>query len=90
VLVYGDYGPGGQGPYVLGPIKSCGPGEVEGADPTSRFPIVLRCPDGSVQAWGHPGEPSPNNTTAYQSALNPYPVIRAWDGTLLTYLGNLN
>jgi hypothetical protein len=85
VLVYGDYGPGGQGPYVLGPIQPCGEGENMTADPTSTYyPIVLECPDGTTQAWGAPGEPAPTNSRVYGSPLNVWPVIRAWDGSLLT------
>jgi hypothetical protein len=84
VLVYGNYGPGGQGPYVLGPIQPCGEGENMTADPNSTFRIVLECPDGTKQAWGAPGEPAPTNSPGYDHALNPYPVIHAWDGTLLT------
>jgi hypothetical protein len=84
VLVYGDYGPGGSGPYVLGPIQPCGEGEDMTADPASVFRIVLVCPDGTKQAWGAPGEPAPTNSPGYDHALNPYPVIHAWDGTLLT------
>jgi hypothetical protein len=84
VLVYGDYGPGGQGPYVLGPIQPCGEGENMTADPNSTYRIVLECPNGTKQAWGAPGDPAPTNSAAYGSPLNVYPVIRAWDGTLLT------
>jgi len=84
VLVYGDYGPGGNGPYVLGPIQPCGEGENMTANPASMFRIVLECPDGTTQAWGAPGEPSPSNSTAYDRVLNVYPVIHAWDGNLLT------
>ena len=84
VLVYGDYGPGGQGPYVLGPIQPCGEGENMTADPSSTYRIVLECPDGTTQAWGAPGEPAPTNSRVYGSPLNVWPVIRAWDGTLLT------
>jgi hypothetical protein len=82
--VYGDYGPGGQGPYVLGPIQPCGEGEDMTADPGSAYQIVLVCPGGTKQAWGTPGEPAPTNTGVYGSPLNVWPVIRAWDGTLLT------
>ena len=84
VLVYGRYGPGGQGPYVLGPIPSCGEGENMTADPSSEYRIVLECPDGTTQAWGAPGEPAPGNSPVYDRALNVYAVIQAWDGTLLT------
>jgi hypothetical protein len=86
VLVYGDYGPGGEGPYVLGPIQPCGEGENMTADSASVYRIVLECPDGSTQAWGAPGEPSPNNSRAYDTALNVLTVVRAWDGTLIADL----
>jgi hypothetical protein len=81
VLVYE-----GDAPYVLGPIETCGEGENMTADATSPYPIVLECPNDPTQSWSYTGSPSPGNRPGDDVPLDGHPVIRAWDGTLLTGL----
>jgi hypothetical protein len=78
VLAYG-----GDGPYGLGPIQTCGEGENMTADPPSSYSIVLECPNGSTQSWAVDGTPAPTNAPGDDVPLDHHPVIRAWDDTLL-------
>jgi hypothetical protein len=82
VLVYG-----GDAPYLLGPIQTCGEGENMTADASSQYPIVMECPHDPTQSWTLSGQPAPSNMPGNDQQLDKHPVIVAWDGTLLTDIG---
>jgi hypothetical protein len=87
VYVYYSLGfPMGSSSWVLGPITTCGEGENMTADPNTAYAIVLECPNDPTQSWTRVGEPASSNIPGDDSVLAAHPVIRAWDGTLLTDL----
>jgi hypothetical protein len=87
VYVYYSLGfPMGSSAWVLGPITTCGEGENMTADPNSAYAIVLECPNDPTQSWTRVGEPASSNIPGDDSVLAAHPVVRAWDGTLLTDL----
>jgi hypothetical protein len=47
---------------------------------------VLECPSDPPQTWTYVGKPASSNIPGDDSVLAAHPVIRAWDGTLLTDL----
>jgi hypothetical protein len=75
---------GGNG-KVLGPVDSCGEGEGETAEVNAQGVwVAIDCPDGSVQRWTTDGQPALTNSAEFSRPLAIHPVIKSWDGTLLT------
>jgi hypothetical protein len=85
-VVYVLRGPGGAYALDLDP-DGCGEGENETWDPDT-LQIWIQCPDyvgtGDVR-YGRFGNPDPRNSAEFSQPLHAYPVITAWNGTLLLY-----
>jgi hypothetical protein len=70
------------GYVMLGPV-TCD----DGGGPSTSWTPSATCPDDSAQAsWDERGRPMPDNAPGWDHQLDVHPVIRAWDGTLLTAL----
>ncbi|MEA2551258.1 MAG: hypothetical protein QOE25_1027 [Actinomycetota bacterium] len=81
-LIYVMRGPAGA--YVLGDVPSCGEGESQTWDST-RLQVDIKCPNGPDIRYERDGTPVPGNPAAYMKRLLAYPVLKAWDGTLLVW-----
>jgi hypothetical protein len=86
-VVYVLRGPGGAYALDLDP-DGCGEGENETWD-SDTLQIWLQCPaylgTGDVR-YDRFGNPDPRNAAEFSQPLHAYPVITAWNGTLLLYL----
>jgi len=70
------------GYVALGPV-TC---DENGASATSWDPSAA-CPDSMpLSKWDATGQPDPNNASGFQHPLAVHPVIRSWDGVLLSSL----
>jgi hypothetical protein len=85
-VVYVLRGPGGAYALDLDP-DGCGEGENETWD-SDTLQIWIQCPDyvgtGDVR-YDRFGNPDPRNSAEFSQPLHAYPVITAWNGTLLLY-----
>jgi hypothetical protein len=74
------------GYVALGPV-TC---DENGTSSTSWTPSTA-CPDAmALGTWDASGQPDPNNASGFQHPLPLHPVIRSWDGVLLTSLDVTN
>jgi hypothetical protein len=80
-VMYVLRGPGSTYALDLEP-DGCGEGESETWDP-ARLQILIQCPDGHDVRYERDGTPVPGNPASFTQTLAAYPVITAWDGTLL-------
>jgi len=81
---------GTHGTYALDlEPDACGEGENQTWDPDT-LEIWIQCPDylgtGDVR-YDRFGRPDPANDPAFSTPLDQHPVIQAWNGDLLLYLG---
>jgi hypothetical protein len=80
-VAYVMRGPNGIYALDLDP-EGCGEGENETWD-ESTLQIWIRCPWSGDVRYDRFGEPDPRNDSAFSTPLDAYPVIKAWDGSLL-------
>ncbi|MDP9299944.1 MAG: hypothetical protein M3P43_03470 [Actinomycetota bacterium] len=67
---------------MLGPVV-CN----EGGTVVTSWQPSATCPDNTdLATWDISGRPAPGNAPGYQEVLPVHPVVRAWDGTLLSSL----
>jgi hypothetical protein len=67
---------------MLGPVV-CN----EGGTVVTSWQPSARCPDSiNLAQWSMSGQPDPGNAPGFHEVLAVHPVIRAWDGTLLSSL----
>ncbi|MGZ8662024.1 MAG: hypothetical protein ACXWYI_08115 [Actinomycetota bacterium] len=86
-VVYVMRGPKGTYALDLNP-DGCGEGENETWDPKT-LQIWVQCPaylGTTDMRYDRFGNPDPSNAPKFQSPLDAYPVITAWDGSLLIYV----
>lgn len=77
---------GTRGDYVLDlEPDDCGEGESETWD-AERLEVWIHCPDGHDVRYERDGTPVPGNPPGFTEPLLAYPVITAWDGSLLVSL----
>lgn len=77
---------GSASTYALVIPANCaqGEGRIWGWDAAAQQ-IVTHCPNGSDIRYRWDGAPLPGNPAGYGRRLVAFPVIEAWDGTLLLW-----